>query len=173
MIYKSGVLSLRSYYVICMFDKTIKEMRSLARMLQPESFPIKSAEQEDAISCLKQREVTLDGYEIIVYFNNCSYGEVSLETLQIFGKQFTYLPFSLICKCAYKFLGEKELALVEVMSFGKKGELVDDMARRIYVWTVYYKEGQPIASPFAKEIKHCSYDGLEFSQIEKNELTFF
>jgi hypothetical protein len=154
-------------------DKTVREMKNLARVLLPESFPIRSPEQEDIISCLKQREVTIDGYEVILYFNNCSYGDITLETLQIFGKHFTYLPFYLICKCAYKFLGEKELGLVEVMSFGKKNELVDDMARKIYVWTVYYKDDKPIASPFAREIKHCSYDGLEFSQVEQNELMFF
>lgn len=156
-----------------LFEQEVKEMRSLAKHLLPYSFPITSPEDEDAISCLKQRDVNVDGYDLVIYFNNCSYGEVTLETLQIFGKHISFLPFSLICKCAYKFLGSQELSLIEVMHF-KTPNTFDDNCRKIYVWTVYYnKEGKPVASPFAKEQKIRSYEGLQFSQLNRNEVMFF
>lgn len=150
-------------------DKEINEMKNLAKILVPYSFPIVSPEDEDIISCLKQREMCINGYDVIVYFNNCSYTKVSLKTLQIYGKYFTALPFFLVCQCAYRFLGDKELSFVEVHSKNNY-----DIYRKIYVWTVYYdKDNNPIENPFAKDVSKKSYDGLQFSKLNRGEITFF
>lgn len=156
------------------FDKHINEMRALAKQLVKYSFPNASPVDEEILSCLKQREIVLDGYNLIVYFNKCQHADTDLETLQVFGKYFSFLPFSLICKVAYKFLGNKELSLIEVVHNKKNVEGVDQGTRKIYVWTVYHdSDGNPITSPFADGENACSYEGLKYSHVDRNQIMFF
>ena len=151
-------------------------MKALAHHLTKYSFPLVSQEDEEAISCLKQREITLDGYELILYFNRCKYADVYLETLQIFGKYFSFLPFSLICKVATKFLGDNDLSLVEVIhnKGNAKEAYVDQYSRKIYVWTIYYdQDNNPIENPFASRLQASFYEGLRYFHLDRNQVTFF
>jgi hypothetical protein len=151
----------------------VKEMRALAKQLTKYSFPLSTPQDEETISCLKQREIAVDGYDIVVYFNRCRYLSVELETIQIFGKYFTFLPFSLVCKVANSFLGDKELSLVEVMHCRNQG-VMDEYARKIYVWTVYYDDnGKPTASPFVGKGKQCDYQGLRYNKVNREQIVFF
>lgn len=147
-------------------------MRTLARSLIPYSFPLKSHEDEAEIAILKRRDITLDGYEIVVFFNNADYSDKTLETLQVFGKYFTFLPFYLVCKVARAFLGDEELSLVEVMhsSTGK----IDESCRKIYAWTLYYDvQGNRIDGPFAKNAQTDTHEGWQFSRIPNEDIKFF
>ena len=153
-------------------SKTVGEMRTLARSLIPYSFPIKTHEDEADIAILKKRETTLDGYEIVVFFNNADYGDKTLETLQVFGAHFTFLPFYLVCKVARAFLGDEKLSLVEIMH-SSTGE-TDKSCRKIYAWTLYYDvQGNKIDGPFAKNAVLDSYGGWQFSRIPNKDVKFF
>lgn len=148
-------------------DQHVKEMRTLSRQLVPYSFPKVPPQDEEALSPLKQRQLIVDGYKIIAFFSVCSYGDIELETLQIYGKDFTFLPFTIICKCARKFLGDNYLSYVEVDHPGEQNQ----NSRRIYIWTVYYDvEGNPMSMPFLKDVKDCCFEGLKFSQIEQGKI---
>lgn len=152
-------------------EKDILEMRALSKRLIRYSFPLVSPQDEEIISCLKQREISIDGYELIIYLNRCKYNNFELETLQIYGKYFSFLPFSIVCKVAYRFLGNKELSFVEVMHYRQQG-IIDEKSRKIYVFTVNYNEqGEPIPNPLAKDV--CYYDGLVYNKIDPKQITFF
>lgn len=150
-------------------------MKSLANTLAYKSFPKISAKDEDDLSCLKQRDIMVDGYNVIIYFNVCKYERFSLETLQIFGQRQSFLPFFLVCKIAHKFLGDKELSFVELIHNKDDIELfVDHHSRKVYVWTIYYdKKGKLISNPFSKKGIKCSYSGLNYSYINRECVTFF
>jgi hypothetical protein len=152
-------------------DEHVEQSTAIARHLVNYSFPVVSPQDEEEISCLKQREITVDGYEIVVYFSISNYLDVQLRTLQLFGKYFTFLPFSLVCKIASKFLGDKELSFVEVMHFNQG--MVNEYSRRLYVWTVYFKDEEPICNPFVTEFKPCTYEGFRYSHLDRNQIKFF
>lgn len=154
-------------------DVHVRGMKALAEQLVPFSFPLKSPQDEETISCLKQREIAVDGYDVIVYFNRCRYKDIDLGSLQVFGKYHTYLPFCLVCKIARQFLGDKELSLVEVMHHRNQG-VADEYARKIYVWTVYHNsEGTPIPNPFATKFTARSYEGLSYYHVDQSQVAFF
>lgn len=142
--------------------KHVKEMKSLANRLVKVSFPSVSPQDELEISCLKQREITVDGYEIIVYFNVCQHKDTDMQSVQVFGRYFTFLPFSVVCKVASEFLGTKNLSLVEVMQ----------SERKIYIWSTYRKDGELVDSP-ADTLTVRKYDGLEFAMLDQRQVKFF
>jgi hypothetical protein len=145
-----------------MLDLHVKEMKALAKRLAKYSFPTVSPKDELDISCLKQREITVDGYELIVYFNECRHKDEEMQTVQVFGRYFTFLPFSVVCKVASLFLGTKNLSLVETMQ----------AERKIYVWSVHRKDGELKCSP-VDTLAVRKYDGLEFAQIDHKQVRFF
>lgn len=153
-------------------DVSVHQMKTLAAQLVAYSFPQVSPQDEETISVLKQREIAIDGYETIVYFNKCKYLDVEMETVQIYGKYFTFLPMSVVCKIVYKFLGDKELSLIEQMHYRRQG-VMDEFSRKIYVWTVYYRNGEPISSPFVNNFETRTYEGLRFSHVDNNQIVFF
>lgn len=145
-------------------DLHVSQMRALSKQLVPYSFPLASQQDEEIISCLKQREINIDGYDLVVYFNTCCYQGGTFETLQIFSRYFTFIPFAIVCKIAKKFLGTKELTLIEVFSADE---------HKIYIWTVYYKDNEIIKNPFMKNPKSCVYGDLEYNKIDKDQVNFF
>ena len=168
-----GFLPVTNIYYMSALNKHVQEMLSLSKHLLKYSFPLTPPEDEDIISILKQREIEVDGYELVVYLNRCRYSDVELETLQVYGKYFTFLPFALVCKVANAFLGDKELSLIEVMHH-RQGNVMDEYSRKIYVWSVYYNaDGEKITSPFVNQLTPCSYDGLHYSHVNREQITFF
>jgi len=152
--------------------KTVGEMRTVAKQLLPHSFPQKTRQDEADIAVLKKREILVDGYEVVVYFNNAHYGDRILETLQVYGRYFSFLPFYLVCKVARAFLGDDKLSLVEVIhsSAGK----IDKTCKKIYVWTLYYDtDGKRISGPFAENATPDNYDGLVFLRTQDKDIKFF
>jgi hypothetical protein len=145
----------------------VREMRSLGKQLLPHTFPKVTHAQEESIAALKKREIEVDGYDIIVYFSNADYGDRILETLQIFGKNFTHLPFYLVCKIARAFLSDTNLALIETID-------ENDSPRKIYIWTLYYDvQGNQIEGPFYKNAVSDSFEGFHFLRIPNKDVIFF
>jgi len=153
-------------------ENTVREMRTLGRMLLPYSFPIVSNEDEADIAILKKRLIEIDGYEIFVYFNNADYGSRLLESLQIYGNNFTFLPFYLIIKLARAFLGDEALTLTETI-YSLTGNF-DDSCRKIYVWTLYYDvAGKRVEGPLHKNGVIETFEGFKFTRIPIKDFKFF
>lgn len=160
------------------FDKHVTEMKLLSNDLIDHSFPAVSEEEENLLACLKQREITIDGYDILLYFNTCKKNEVNFSTIQILGNQFIFLPFSLICKIGVKFLGNKNLFYIntirnkDMVPLGKEDRITCE-CRQIYVWAVYRDEnGSPAEHPIIKGTPK-SYEGLSYFEVKDNQIILF
>lgn len=143
-------------------------MKKAAKELLFHSFPLVSREKEAEISVLKQRIINLDGYQLGVYYNECKYDKYLLNSLQVFGKQFTYIPFSIAFKVAVRFLGTHKLSLIEVPYQGKL------CSKKIFVWTVYYDaDGLAIDNPFHSVQNLDEYNGVKFNRLNPSDVRFF
>jgi hypothetical protein len=150
--------------------ETIGRMKRLGEILTPYSFPIKSAIDEEEITVLKQREMMLDGYRLVVYFSAARYGTYKLETVQLFARCATFLPFYVVCKVAGLFLGCDHLNLVELIHH-KNG--VDETSRKVYVWSVYRDEtGQAISNPYMSG-KVRNFEGLSYSVLGPEQIVLY
>ncbi len=153
-------------------EVSVAEMRELANTLVPYSFPQVSPQDEESLLCLKQRTIVVDGYEIVAYFSKCEYKDIQMQSLQIYGKYFTFLPMFVVCKVACKFLGDYGLSYFEQMYLRQEG-IMDEYSRKIYIWTVYYRDGEPILSPFSSKCESRTYEGLKYSYVESSQIAFF
>jgi hypothetical protein len=137
----------------------IKEMRNLANLLAEYSYPKRMTQEED-IACLKQRQITYDGYEVILYFGKSDYGGLIIYMLSITGKYFPFLPFNLVCKVARQFLGEKSLSLIEYAKDKHK----------VYTWMLMTNiDDVPISNAFLTKSKPYTYNGLEFVRMNNKK----
>lgn len=135
-------------------------MKRLAEMLSQYSYPVRMTDEED-IAVLKQREIVVDGYTIVVYFGIADYGGIVLNVLSLTSKYSPFLPFALLCKVAVAFLGNKELSFVECSKDRQK----------VYTWmTLVHKNGKPISNEYLSQAKPCSYNGLEFARVSGKEI---
>lgn len=142
-------------------------------MLQSIVSQLNLGERKKFLSPLKEREITIDGYEVICYFNRCEYPDATMETLQIFGKHFTFLPFSLLSKLVKRFLGEENLCLTEIIQSKRPSSNMANFQRQIYVWSVYSdKDGKTIVSPFIEDAVPMIWNGFRFSYVDKKNVTF-
>jgi hypothetical protein len=91
-------------------DETIEQMRAMGEQLVPFNSPT----SETDLHVIKTRDVTVEGYDLVLYYTKNKHETHRTEILQIYGKTAPFLPFFLICKLAKKFLGEAELSLVEL-----------------------------------------------------------
>jgi len=144
-------------------EQHVDQMRALGEQLIPYNFPKAPAEWEDDINILKAREIIIDGYTVVVHYSKADYDDHYLETLQILSKNSPFLPFVVLCKLAKAFLGDQELALVEVIRDNRK----------VYCWTLTVdKEGHPIPSPFQQEAEPCQYEGWHYSYMNPDQVKF-
>jgi hypothetical protein len=131
----------------------------------PFNFPQVPVVEENQITFLKSRELLVDGYSIIIYYNKANWNSHFMETLQIVGKYIPFLPFCLICKIGKRFLGDQYLSFVEIFRD----------SRRIYCWTLIRdRERTPI--PLINEhvqFKDCSYEGFSYRCLNPKEITFY
>jgi hypothetical protein len=133
----------------------IEEMHSMANQLAPYTYPQTSRFKEFEVDVLKQRQMTLDGYEIMAHFSRADYGKCKIESVEIIGVYTPFLPMYVLCKIATKFLGGHELKYSE--SF-KKG-------RKVYIWAVALDErGRPI--PLTDpELERGMYEDFGYSYV--------
>lgn len=142
----------------------INEMRNLGDTLVEYSFPIAPPDNEDVLMDLKQRKLCVDGYNVLLHYNKSDYENHFLETLQVIGMDFPYLPFQLVCKCAMSYLGNKQLSFTELW----RGD------RNIYIWNLMVDDrGRPLSIKISDKQELHSYEGLEFSYVDPNSVNFF
>lgn len=141
-------------------DETIEQMRAMGEQLIPHNGPA----SEMDLHVMKTRDVTVEGYELVLYYTKTKYENHFTEILQIYGKNAPFLPFFLVCKMAKKFLGPAELSLVELF----RGN------RKVYCWTVNVDEdGKPIRSPFDGDAEDCTYEGFKYSYLQPSQVNFY
>ena len=145
-------------------NKHIEEMKKMGDHLVPHTFPQASLEAEKDIKTLKQRSITVDGYDIVVCYSKSEYDDNFLETLQIQAEHYPFLPFNVVCKLGVKFLGDDCLSLIEVVKSGRK----------LYCWTIAVdkEDGQRII-PDEEASVPCSYEGLDFSSVNPDSVNFY
>lgn len=147
-------------------DEIIDSMRNLGDMLIPHNFPKAPPmnTMEDDLAIFKTREATIDGYPIILHYQKADYEQHLMETLQIYGKNSPFLPFSLICKLAKRFLGPHHLSLVELFKENRK----------IYIWSVCVdRRGRPIPAPYDMETEECEYEGFNYLYMQPSQVNFY
>lgn len=133
--------------------ETIKEIREFGQFLMPYNFPKTSPEDEEEISILKSKDLTVDGYNIVISYSKADWDTHYLEVVQISGRYSPFLPFSLVCKIGKKILGDKHLSYVDFI----RNE------RKVYCWTVVLdRDNNPIPGPFKEELTDCTYEGLTY-----------
>jgi hypothetical protein len=145
-------------------EDIIEEMRSVGDLIIDHNFPKMPVLMEDDLIIFKQREVVIDGYSVTVNYQKSDYGDIFMETLQIYGTNSPFLPFNLICKLGKRFLGSHNLSLVELFKDNKK----------IYIWTVWVDEqGKPCDPPYEIETEECVFEGLQYSYMQPNQVDFY
>lgn len=133
----------------------IDAMRKMAILLIPYSHP--RVKDDADVMILKQRELVVDGYTVIVSLSRADYEGVYLDVISCTGKYMPFLPMPLLCKLGKMFLGGKELTFNEFLKSGRK----------FYSWMVLYKaDGTPISNSFVQNGTNESFNGLEFTRCE-------
>lgn len=147
------------------FDEVVSNMKSLAHMLIPYNYPLNPlALFEEDLEIFKEREIFLDGYSVIVYYQISDYDIYYLKSLQIYNKFGPFLPFNVVVKIAKKFLGNKELSLVEVFKSNRK----------IYCWSLATdKNDIPIETPYASDAQNCTFEGFKYQYITPSDVIFY
>lgn len=142
-------------------DHAVTVMKRMADYLMPFC---KNKDDELDLAILKQYYITVDGYEVILFFTKEHHvkfdadkggekEECDLLVLQIYSKHFPFLPFRVLLTIAAKFLGKDALALSESVMLGKK----------LYMWSVAFDElGGAIPLPDNIKVQKCIYDGIEY-----------
>jgi len=144
-------------------DKCVKELKAIGKYLIPYTFPMASLEFEKDIKILKQTEVTIDGYDVILSYSKADYEDSFSEILQIQPQYYPFLPFNLLCKIAVRFLGDKNLSLIEVIKDKKK----------LYCWILQTDkfDGSPIEPESKSSVK--IYQNMKYYSINPDEVNFY
>ena len=154
------------FYKESKLEDIIENMRALGDMLIPHNFPKAPLlmTTEDDLSIFKQREATIDGYPVVMYYQKADYDAYLMETLQIYGKNSPFLPFGLICKLGKRFLGSHHLSIVEIFRDNRK----------IYIWSVCVdRRGRPIPGPWEPETEECVFEGFNYLYMQPNQVNFY
>lgn len=139
----------------------VEEMRSLANMLVPHTFPLVDFKHEQDILMLKQRNLLIDGYDILVCYSKADYGTYFLESIQLQSAFAPFLPFNIVCKLGRIFLGSKNLSYIEFFKNNKK----------VYCWTIKSREGRSLQPD--KKTKPGSYEGFEYTILHPGSVDLF
>ena len=139
--------------------KHVSEMKSMAELLVPYTFPMVDYEDEQEVLILKQRQITVDGYEIVVALSRANHKKFHLVSLQIQSATSPFLPFNLVCNLARVFLGPRHLAYVEFLKDGRK----------FYCWTLRITPEGRFLLP-SKETEPSSYEGFEYNVLNPSDV---
>ena len=110
---------------------------------------------------LKQKNISVDGYDVLTCFSKADYGDYFLESVQIQSYFTQFLPFTVVCKLGRAFLGQKHLSYIEFLKGGRK----------VYCWTIRSRNGRPM--PPDKITKPGSYEGFDFSILQPGSVDLF
>jgi hypothetical protein len=145
-------------------EQLMEHLRQASTLLISYTFPLAPIEYEDDIGPLKRMEMTVDGYELVIYFNKADYDDYYLETFQTFSRNSVFLPFNLVVKLARRMLGTNHLSLIEFYQDNRK----------VYCWSVCVdKEGKAITSPTDDESESSEYEGFEYKRMSPNQINLY
>ncbi len=148
-------------------NDVISNMKSLGKMLIPYNYPQTPFSADDSLDIFKEREIVVDGYSIIVNYQQSDYNTYLLKTLQIYNSVGYLLPFNFIIKVVKKFLGADHLALVEIT---KKDV-------QIYCWSLACDyENKAIKMPYCEDFDNCnerSFEGVNYMYINESSVFFY
>ena len=145
-------------------EEVVREMLALGDVLVPFNYPkIPYSSWEDDLGIFKSRSVVIDGYSLFIHYQKSDYDEYHIETLQIHNLKSPFLPFNLICKIGKRFLGSKNLSLIEIYK----------EHRKIYVWSVCTdKSGNTIPIPQQNNMETCEFEGLQYTYMQPSNVDF-
>lgn len=142
-------------------EQHVDEMKKLANILVSCTYPNVDFQEEQDVLLLKQRNISVDGYDITICLSKADYGDYFLESLQIQSYYTPFLPFNLVCKLGNIFFGKENLAYIE---FFKNG-------RKVYCWTIKSKNGQSL--PTDSKTKPANYQGFKFEILQSGAIELF
>lgn len=131
----------------------VKEMKRLANSLQPFTPPHHPLDGD--ISWFKSRDIIVDGVPLIVNYSIFDHGDLKPIVLNIGCKDVPFLPFTVVCKVAKMYLGDKYLTLYECET------------NKIYSWSVLLRKGEPVEHNEDKTL--YSFNGLDFHRASLEE----
>ena len=145
-------------------DEAIAEMRTIGEQLVPYNFPMTDRSLENYLNISKVKEIVVDGYSLFLHYSKADYRTHYSETVQIYGKHISFLPFNLVVKIAKKFLGSHKLVVIEQLKEGQK----------IYCWSVMLtKQGKPMDSPFVQDGQSLTYEDFTYSLLDPSNANIF
>lgn len=156
-------------YVMLIKQKPLKDiisnMKSLGNMLLPYTYPRSfSSLIDNDLDIFREREIYVDGYSLIVFYQKSDYGQYFIETIQIYNKTGPFLPFNIVFKIAVDFLGSEGLSLVEIFKSNKK----------LYCWSLATDpDGSLIDLPYEAEGENCVFDGVPYFYINSSYVNFY
>lgn len=144
-------------------EQIISRIKKIAFNLISLTFPKCNLGEDQDLVLLKSSEMLIDGYTLIVYFSIADYSIYKVKTLQIYPKNHYFLPFNISCKLAKKFLGSKNLSLLDMFSGNKK----------IHCWSVVENEkGEMIENPYELKSKIKKFENLKYYLMRSDEVNF-
>jgi hypothetical protein len=142
-------------------DKKVEEMKGMAEWLIPYTFPKVVFSEEQEVLPLKQRNVTLDGCEMVLCYSKADYDYYFLESLQVQSYYSPFLPFTLVCKLGRAFLGKENLSYIEFFR----------NSRKVYCWTITSRDGRSL--PPGNKTKPGSYEGFAYNILQPGTIDLF
>src|SRR4051812_14439494 len=76
--------------------------------------------EDSDVNFFRQREIVVDGYAMIVFYNRAYRDDIYVDVVLIVGKYMPFLPLASTFKVVSHFLGKKELLLSEAVKRGMK-----------------------------------------------------
>jgi hypothetical protein len=134
-------------------EETVKDIKNIAELLIPYTFPKVDFKTEQQVLALKQTNLTIDGFDLITYYSKSDYQDHYLESLQLQSLYAPFLPFTVVCKAAQLFLGFTGLSYIEFFR----------NSRKIYCWTLRTADGKRL--PPDKKSKPSTFEGFSFNVL--------
>ena len=142
-------------------SQEVDDMKRIAELLIPYTFPEVAFEVEQEILLFKQRNIVVDGHKLHVCYSKAKYNEYFVESLQVQSLFSQFLPFSVVCKLGRVFLGYHNLSYVDFFKTNKK----------VYCWTIRSREGRSL--PPDSNNQPGSFEGFEFTHLQPGTVDLF
>lgn len=134
----------------------VEEMLLASEVLSEYSYPKVNLEDDRIISCLKEREVFFDGQDVTLSLSINNFDTHDIHTLQVYASYGSFLAFTLVCKFAKLFLGDKSPYYISFIQDNKK----------IYVWTICYDlKKNVVPDKGYLSVKNDSHNGFNFLRV--------
>lgn len=141
-------------------DEVVENLKRIAELLIPHTYPLASPDDEEAVLPLKSSRVCVDGYWLAVCYSRAKREKHLIEVLQIESVHAIFLPFNVVLKVARIFLGDQDLAYAEFYKRDKK----------VYCWAK--KSKGPRTVPPNDLTRQVTFEGFNFRVMTKSGNAF-